>query len=76
IKVDHVRMFRGVDINDANMGRVDWGKLLVGLRLDGRGGDAVSAFSKANIGKPLATVFSEYSQSAKGGVVKKSEVIS
>ena len=35
----------------------------------------MSAFSKANIGKPMATLYSEYSQNAKGEVVKKSEVI-
>ncbi|WMS92223.1 protein translocase subunit SecD [Pseudoalteromonas sp. HL-AS1] len=75
IKLDPVPIFTGDHINNANIGRDDWGKPLVQLSLDGQGGDAMSAFSKANIGKPIATVYSEYSQKAKGEVVKKSEVI-
>ncbi|MBH0046234.1 protein translocase subunit SecD [Pseudoalteromonas sp. NZS11_1] len=75
IKLDPVPIFTGDHINNANIGRDDWGKPLAQLSLDGQGGDAMSAFSKANIGKPMATVYSEYSQNAKGEVVKKSEVI-
>ncbi|MEM5547416.1 protein translocase subunit SecD [Pseudoalteromonas fuliginea] len=75
IKLDPVPIFTGDHINNANIGRDDWGKPLVQLSLDGQGGDAMSAFSKANIGKPMATVYSEYSQNAKGEVVKKSDVI-
>jgi preprotein translocase subunit SecD len=75
IKLDPVPIFTGEHINNANIGRDDWGKPLVQLSLDSKGGDAMSAFSKANIGKPMATLYSEYSQNAKGEVVKKSEVI-
>ena len=75
IKLDPVPIFTGEHINNANIGRDDWGKPLVQLSLDSQGGDAMSAFSKANIGKPMATLYSEYSQNAKGEVVKKSEVI-
>ncbi|KPZ58096.1 Protein translocase subunit SecD [Pseudoalteromonas sp. P1-13-1a] len=75
INLDPVPIFTGDHINNANIGRDDWGKPLVQLSLDGQGGDAMSAFSKANIGKPMATVYSEYSQNAKGETVKKSEVI-
>ncbi|MFL3649622.1 MAG: protein translocase subunit SecD [Pseudoalteromonas sp.] len=75
INLDPVPVFTGDHINNANIGRDDWGKPLVQLSLDGQGGDAMSAFSKANIGKPMATVYSEYSQNASGETVKKSEVI-
>ncbi|MDO6635515.1 protein translocase subunit SecD [Pseudoalteromonas carrageenovora] len=75
INLDPVPIFTGDHINNANIGRDDWGKPLVQLSLDGKGGDAMSAFSKANIGKPMATVYSEYSQNASGETVKKSEVI-
>ena len=75
INLDPVPIFTGEHINNATMGRDDWGKPLVQLSLDGQGGDAMSEFSKANIGKPMATVYSEYSQNAKGETVKKSEVI-
>ena len=75
INLDPVPIFTGDHINNANIGRDDWGKPLVQLSLDGQGGDAMSAFSKANIGKPMATVYSEYSQNANGETIKKSEVI-
>lgn len=75
INLDPVPIFTGDHINNAKIGRDDWGKPLVQLSLDGQGGDAMSAFSKANIGKPMATVYSEYSQNASGETVKKSEVI-
>ena len=75
INLDPVPIFTGDHINNANIGRDDWGKPLVQLSLDVQGGDAMSAFSKANIGKPMATVYSEYSQNASGETVKKSEVI-
>ncbi|KTD97886.1 protein translocase subunit SecD [Pseudoalteromonas sp. H71] len=75
INLEPVPIFTGDHINNANIGRDDWGKPLVQLSLDGQGGDAMSAFSKANIGKPMATVYSEYSQNANGETVKKSEVI-
>lgn len=75
VNLDPVPIFTGDHINNANIGRDDWGKPLVQLSLDGQGGDAMSAFSKANIGKPMATVYSEYSQNASGETVKKSEVI-
>jgi preprotein translocase subunit SecD len=75
VNLDPVPIFTGDHINNANIGRDDWGKPLVQLSLDGQGGDAMSAFSKANIGKPMATVYSEYSQNANGETVKKSEVI-
>ena len=48
---------------------------LVQLSLDSQGGDAMSAFSKRNIGKPMATVYSEYHGVKNGEVIKKSEVI-
>lgn len=75
IALDPVPIFTGEHINNAHIGRDDWGKPLVQLSLDGKGGDAMSAFSKANIGKPMATVYSEYSNNAQGDVVKSSEVI-
>lgn len=75
IKLDPVPIFTGEHINNANIGRDDWGKPLVQLSLDSQGGDAMSAFSKANIGKPMATLYSEYSQNAKGEVVKKAKLL-
>lgn len=75
IELDPVPIFTGDHINNAHSGRDEWGKPLVQLSLDAQGGDAMSAFSKANIGKPMATVYSEYLNDANGNVIKKSEVI-
>ena len=75
IKLDPVPIFTGEHINNASTGRDDLGKPSVLLNLDSVGGDAMSAFSKVNIGKPMATVYSQYSQNAEGEIVKESEVI-
>ncbi|WP_372761678.1 protein translocase subunit SecD [Pseudoalteromonas sp.] len=75
IKLDPLPIFTGEHIINAHAGRDEWSKPLVQLSLDSQGGDAMSAFSKANIGKPMATVYSEYAQNAQGEVVKTSKVI-
>ena len=75
INLDPIAIFSGQHINNAHAGRDEWGKPLVQLSLDSQGGEAMSAFSKRNIGKPMATVYSEYYKNVKGEVVKKSEVI-
>ncbi|TGV20727.1 protein translocase subunit SecD [Pseudoalteromonas sp. MEBiC 03607] len=75
VNLDPMAIFSGDHINNASVGKDEWGKPLVQLSLDSQGGDAMSAFSKHNIGKPMATVYSEYSRDANGDVVKKSEVI-
>ena len=75
VNLNPVAIFSGDHINNASVGKDEWGKPLVQLSLDSQGGDAMSTFSKHNIGKPMATVYSEYSRDANGDVVKKSEVI-
>ncbi|MBB1477903.1 protein translocase subunit SecD [Pseudoalteromonas sp. SG41-2] len=75
INLDPIAIFSGQHINNAHAGRDEWGKPLVQLSLDSQGGEAMSAFSKRNIGKPMVTVYSEYYKNVKGEVVKKSEVI-
>lgn len=75
VNLNPMAIFSGDHINNASVGKDEWGKPLVQLSLDSQGGDAMSAFSKHNIGKPMATVYSEYSRDANGEVVKKSEVI-
>jgi preprotein translocase subunit SecD len=75
VNLNPMAIFSGDHINNASVGKDEWGKPLVQLSLDSQGGDAMSTFSKHNIGKPMATVYSEYSRDANGDVVKKSEVI-
>jgi len=75
INLEPVAIFSGQHINNAQSGRDEWGKSLVQLSLDSQGGESMSAFSKRNIGKPMATVYSEYYQNEQGEIVKNSEVI-
>lgn len=71
----------GSSITDANSGADEYGRPQVNISLDSEGGSKMSAFSKKNIGKLMATVFAEYKDSgernAEGKVVliKHEEVI-
>ncbi|KXI28459.1 protein translocase subunit SecD [Paraglaciecola hydrolytica] len=69
-------IFSGSNIENANAGRDELGMALVNLALDGLGGKRMSEFSKANIGKPMVTVFSEYYKNTNNELVKSSKVIS
>ncbi len=48
----------------------------VNITLDSTGGRLMSNHSRSNIGNPMATVYSEYSQSETGQSIEQSEVIS
>lgn len=65
-------IFTGSNITDAQSGRDEYGQPLVNLVLDNEGGQKMSDFSKHNVGRPMATVFSEY-QLSKGGIQRKTE---
>ncbi|WP_044838261.1 protein translocase subunit SecD [Thalassomonas viridans] len=68
-------VFTGANIKNAQSGRDQMGAPLVNLTLDNAGGKKMSAFSKANIGKPMVTVFSEFYRNQNNEAVKKSKVI-
>ena len=68
-------VFTGANIQNARSGRDQMGAPLVNLTLDSAGGKKMSKFSKANIGKPMVTVFSEFYRNENGEAVKKSKVI-
>ncbi len=68
-------IFTGSNISDAQMGRDERGIPLVNLVLDSEGGDKMSSFSKSNIGKPMATLFSEYLLDEQGVMQKIERVI-
>ncbi|CAH0989956.1 Protein translocase subunit SecD [Sinobacterium norvegicum] len=65
----------GDSIIDARSGIGEYGRPEVNITLDGAGGRRMSDFSSKNIGKPMATAFSEYSRDSRGNTVKNSEVI-
>ncbi|MFH4489891.1 protein translocase subunit SecD [Vibrio diabolicus] len=71
----------GQSITDASSSVDEYGRPQVNISLDSEGGNKMSAFSKKNIGKLMATVFAEYKDSGrrtpKGKVIldKHEEVI-
>ncbi|MEZ9406955.1 MULTISPECIES: protein translocase subunit SecD [unclassified Vibrio] len=66
----------GEYIIDARSGIGEMGSAEVNITLDSSGGKKMSEFSRHNIGKPMATVYSEYSRDRAGNSEKTSEVIS
>ncbi|GHG08090.1 protein translocase subunit SecD [Thalassotalea marina] len=68
-------IFSGSNIKNAVAGRDDMGQPLVNLTLDGIGGKKMSNFSKKNIGKPMATVFSEFYRNADNQMLKTNKII-
>ncbi|MDR9830219.1 protein translocase subunit SecD [Vibrio sp. FNV 38] len=71
----------GSSITDASSSADEYGRPQVNISLDSEGGNRMSAFSRQNIGKLMATVFTEYKDSGRrnsdGGVIlsKHEEVI-
>ncbi|MCK6264515.1 protein translocase subunit SecD [Vibrio sp. ZSDE26] len=66
----------GEHIIDARAGVGEMGAAEVNISLDSAGGRKMSQFSRANIGNPMATVYSEYSRDASGQSQQISNVIS
>ena len=55
----------GEHITDANSGSDEYGRPQVNISLDSEGGNIMSEATKTAIGKPMATVYSEYKDSGK-----------
>lgn len=55
----------GSSITDASSSVDEYGRPQVNISLDSEGGNKMSAFSRQNIGKLMATVFAEYKDSGK-----------
>ncbi|OBX06604.1 preprotein translocase subunit SecD [Gallibacterium genomosp. 3] len=53
----------GEHITDANSGNDEYGRPQVNISLDSEGGNIMSEATKTAIGKPMATVYSEYKDS-------------
>ncbi|MBS3796888.1 protein translocase subunit SecD [Pseudoalteromonas sp. BDTF-M6] len=76
VAIDAKAIFTGNDITGAQAGRDEWGQPMVQLQLSSQGGDKINRFSRAQIGEPMATLYSEYVQGADENVHKREEVIS
>lgn len=66
----------GTHILDARAGAGELGQAEVNITLDSEGGKQMTTFSKTHIGKPMATVFSEYGRMPDGTLTQNNEVIS
>ncbi|KAF7788614.1 preprotein translocase subunit SecD [Pseudoalteromonas rubra] len=76
VGLDPLAIFTGADIDSAQAGRDEYGKPLVQLFLSSRGGDKMLRFSRANVGQPMATMYSEYIADSRGEIHQSSQVIS
>ncbi|MGE6147789.1 protein translocase subunit SecD [Aeromonas media] len=65
----------GEHIVDARANMGDMGQPQVNIVLDTLGGSKMNQFSRQHVGKPMATVFTEYKTNAEGRLRAKSEVI-
>ncbi|GGB74241.1 protein translocase subunit SecD [Shewanella inventionis] len=66
----------GEHIVDARAAVGDFGMSKVNISLDATGGKLMSEFSRDNIGKPMATAYSEYSRNDKGQAQQVTKIIS
>jgi preprotein translocase subunit SecD len=66
----------GEHIIDARAATDDFGMAKVNISLDSVGGQLMSDYSRDNIGKPMATSYSEYSRNAQGKAKQTNKIIS
>jgi len=66
----------GDHIIDARATTGDFGMAKVNISLDAAGGKLMSDFSRDNIGKPMATAYSEYSRDEAGKARQTTQIIS
>ncbi|PMH46154.1 protein-export membrane protein SecD [Vibrio sp. 10N.286.49.B3] len=76
VRVGRRAVLGGEHIIDARANLGEMGEAEVNISLDSAGGRKMSQFSRANIGNPMATVYSEYSRNAQGESQEISSVIS
>lgn len=76
IYVARTPVLAGDHIVDARAATGDFGMAKVNISLDSAGGKLMSDFSRDNIGKPMATSYSEYSRNSLGKSQQTTKVIS
>jgi preprotein translocase subunit SecD len=76
VRLNPSPIMSGTHITDAQSSFGETGQPEVAITLDSAGGKLMSDFTKDNIGKPMATLFSEYQQNEQGLREKDSRVIS
>lgn len=76
VRVSRKPILGGDHIVDARASFGEMGMAEVNISLDHAGGKIMSDFSRHNIGKAMATAFSEYSRDSEGNTKQTSEIIS
>ncbi|MDT3281467.1 protein translocase subunit SecD [Shewanella scandinavica] len=76
IYVGRTPVLGGDHIVDARASLGEMGMAEVNINLDRVGGQKMSEFSRSNIGKPMATSYSEYSRDEQGKAKQTQEIIS
>ncbi|MCE2595768.1 protein translocase subunit SecD [Motilimonas cestriensis] len=76
VRVAQVPVLTGEHIVDARASLGEMGMAEVNISLDSQGGRMMADFSRQNIGKPMATAYSEYSRNQQGEVVQSNKIIS
>ncbi|MCQ1058079.1 protein translocase subunit SecD [Photobacterium sp. ZSDE20] len=76
VRVARKPILSGDHIVDARASFGEMGMAEVNINLDSAGGKIMSDFSRQNIGKPMATAFSEYSRNSEGNAVQENKIIS
>lgn len=76
VRVARRPVLGGDHIVGASAGMGQNGLPEVNITLDGAGGRLMSDFSRNNVGKPMATVYSQYSRNAQNQMVQTNQVIS
>ncbi|SIQ43477.1 preprotein translocase subunit SecD [Shewanella morhuae] len=76
IYVSRTPVLGGDHIIDARASLGEMGMAEVNINLDRVGGQKMSEFSRINIGKPMATSYSEYSRDEQGKAKQTQEIIS
>ena len=76
IYVSRTPVLGGDHIIDARASLGEMGMAEVNINLDRVGGQKMSEFSRTNIGKPMATSYSEYSRDEQGKAKQTQEIIS
>ncbi|MGF1759227.1 protein translocase subunit SecD [Photobacterium sagamiensis] len=76
VRVGRNPILAGDHIIDARASFGEMGMAEVNITLDSSGGKIMSDFSRHNIGKPMATSYSEYSRDSKGETSQSHEIIS
>lgn len=76
VSVSRRPVLGGDHIVDARAGTDEMGRAEVNITLDSEGGKIMSDFSRANVGNPMATAYSEYSRDVNGKAKQSTEIIS